>query len=140
MISKKKKNIKYKLQTECIKTLTKKNKNYPQNGLYTKYSLLPFPILIIQELIKLGYKISKNYLPRPITNLYKKEGRKQHKYPTRRKEIPNVQRHTDHHFNISFMCKSLMYYSELPGITRNIKHFNKFKIELKKYLLNNIHE
>ena len=91
MISKKMENTLYKLQTECIKILTNKDKHYPQKGLYTQYSLLPFPILIKQELIKLGYKISKKIIyPCLITNLYIKEGRKQHKYPTRRKEIPNV--------------------------------------------------
>ena len=91
MITKRMENTLYKLQTECIKILSNKEKEYPQKGLYTQYSLQLFPTVIKQELIKLGYKISKNYLPTLIKNLYIKEGRKQHKYPTRSKDIPNVQ-------------------------------------------------
>ena len=69
-------NTLYKLQTECINILSNKGKEYPQKGLYTHYSLLPFPIVIKQELIKLGYKISKNHLLTLIKNIYIKEGGK----------------------------------------------------------------
>ena len=93
-----------------------------------------------QELIKLGYKLCKNHLPTPINKIYKKEGIKPHKYDTRRKEIPIILKHTDTHFNKSFLCKSLTYYSKLPGITREIEHFGKFKKELKKHLINGMHE
>ena len=45
-----------------------------------------------------------------------------------------------HFFNKSFLCKSLMYYSKLPGITRDIEYFGEFKKELKKLLINSMHE
>ena len=141
MISKRNKNNLYKIQTECIKVLTKKAKNYPLRDLYNQYSVLPFMALIKQELTKLGYKISKDLLPGPIIDLCKnKQGKKNHKYSTRRKAILNVQWHTDHNFNISLLCKSLIYYSEPPGITRNITKFSTFKRELKNHLLTKDHE
>ena len=80
MITKRMENTLYKLQTECIKILSTNEKEYPQKGLYT-VPTATIPTVIKQELIKLGYKISKNYLPTPIKNIYIKEGRKQHKYP-----------------------------------------------------------
>ena len=71
--------------------------------------------------------------------LRSKDGTKPHKYDTRKKEILTIHKHTDIHFNKSFLCKSLMYYSELPGITREIEIFGKFKKELKNLLIKNIH-
>ena len=99
-------------------------------------SILPFKDLIKQELIKLGHNISNNILPKPIIDLYTINGKKWHKYPTRRKNIPNICLHMDHQYNISFMCKSLKLYSELPGITRNISSLTEFKKALKNYLIN----
>ena len=81
----------------------------------------------------MGYKISNNRLPQPIIDLYDK---KWHKYPTRRKNIPNIHPHTNFQYNISFICKSLKYYSELPGIRRDINSTTVFIKALKNYLNN----
>ena len=43
----------------------------------------PFRLLIKQEIIKLGYYISSNNAPTPIVNIYKREEKKKHRYPTR---------------------------------------------------------
>ena len=123
MIMKRMENTLYKIQTDCLKLMSKKKKELPQAGIYTQYSILPFPMLIKQELIKLEYKLSKNHLLTSINSIYKREGRKQHKYPTRRKDIPNICKHINLHFNKSSLCKSLVYYSKLPGITRDIRYF-----------------
>ena len=50
--------------------------------IYLQHNILPFRLLIKQELIKLGYNISANDVPTPIINIYRKEERKQHRYPT----------------------------------------------------------
>ena len=95
--------------------------------IYLQHKILPFWLLIKQELIKLGYNLSANDVPTPIINIYKKEERKQHRYPTRRKNIPNIRKHQDSLFNKSFLCKSLVFYGELPDITRNLRNYNLFK-------------
>ena len=140
MITKKLEKTLYKIQTDCLKIMCNMKNTITQNELYLKFAIVPFPLLVKQELIKLGYKLCKNHLPIPINKIYKKDGTKPHKYDTRRKEIPIIHKHTDTHFNKSFLCKSLMYYSELPGIMREIEYFGKFKKELKKLLTNSMHE
>ena len=128
------------MQTTCLKLLSNKKQNQTQTEIFSQHEILPFLVLIKQELIKLGYNLSRNDVPIPITNIYKKEERKHHRYPTRRKNIPNIWKHTDPHFNKSFLCKSLVYYSELPGITRDIKNYNIFKKKLKMHLIKKVNE
>ena len=70
-LNKNKNNI-YKLQTDCVKVFAKIHKYLSQSELFLQHAILPFPTLIKQELIKLGYKISNNQLPRPLIDLYKK--------------------------------------------------------------------
>ena len=140
MISKKMKKSLNQMQTTCLKLLSNKKQDQTQTEIFSQHEILPFPVLIKQELIKLGYNLSRNDVPIPITNIYKKEERKHHRYPTRRKNIPNIRKHTDPHFNKSFLCKSLVYYSELPGITRDIKNYNIFKKKLKMYLIKKVNE
>ena len=140
MITKKLEKTLYKIQTDCLKIMCNTKNTTTQNELYLEVAIIPFPLLVKQELIKLGYKLCKNLLPTPINTIYKKDGSKSHKYDTRRKEIPIIQKHTNTHFNKSFLCKSLTYYSKLPGIMREIDHFGKFKKELKTYLINSMHE
>lgn len=127
MISKKNKNNLYKIQTECIKALTKKAKNYPSRYLYNQYSILPFTALTKQELTKLGYKISNDHLPGLIINLYKKIKEK------RIINTPLEGRIYQMYKDTQTIILSLIYYSELPSITRNITKFSKFKRELKNH-------
>ena len=126
MISKKMKKQIYQIQTACLKLLSSENQSKAID-IYLRHKILPFWLLIKQELIKLGYNLSANDVPTPIINIYKKEERKQHRYPTRRKNIPNIRKHQDSLFNKSFLCKSLVFYGELPDITRNLRNYNLFK-------------
>ena len=82
----------YKIQTNCVKFITKNYKNYSRSELFLQNTILPFPILMQQELLKLGYKISNNMLPKHLIQLYRKNiGNKSHRYHTRKKNIPNIQ-------------------------------------------------
>ena len=137
MISKTRKKQLYQIQTACLKLLSSE-KQPKAIDIYFRHKILPFRLLIKQELIKLGYNLSANDVPTPIINIYKKEERKQHRYPTRRKNIPNIRKHQDSLFNKSFLCKSLVFYGELPDITRNLRNFNLFKRKLKEYLTEKI--
>ena len=69
MIMKKMKKILHQIQTTCLKFMSNKKQDYPQSGIYTQHAILPFPMLIKQELIKLGYKLSSNHLPTPLKHL-----------------------------------------------------------------------
>ena len=92
-------------------------------------------LLIKQELIKTGYNISTNNAPIPIIDIYRKEEKKRHRYPTRRKNIPAIKKHQDSLFNRSFLCKSLVHYSALPTDLRNVMRPGLFKKKLKNYLI-----
>ena len=122
------------MQTDCLKLLNSENHNN-ESDIYIQNKILPFRSLIKQELIKLRYNISANNAPTPIINIYRKEERKQHWYPTRQKNIPNIKKHQDTLFNRSFLCKSLVFYSELPTKLRDLRSPNLFKCKLKDYLL-----
>ena len=82
----------------------------------------------------LGYKISHHLLPDPIYHLFDEhDGKKQHRYPTRNKAVPNIQQHHHKLYNSSFLCRSIVSYTKLPGTTRNstsLKCFSK-KLRLK---------
>ena len=134
MISKKRRKKIHQLQTVCLKLLNTKN-HLKANEIYLQNKILPFRLLIKQELIKLGYHISVNDAPTPIVNIYKKEERKKHRYPTRRRNIPNIRKHQDSMFNKSFLCKSLVFYSELPTKLRDLRNPILFKHKLKEHLI-----
>ena len=90
--------------------------------------------MITQEQQWLGYKISHHLLPDPIHHLFDEhDGKKQHRYPTRNKAVPNIQQHHHKLYNSSFLCRSIVSYTKLAGTTRNstsLKCFSK-KLRLK---------
>ena len=134
MINKQQKKLIYQIQTDCLKLLN--NEYYTDvTDIYLHHKILPFNSLIKEELIKLGYNISANNAPTPIINIYRNEEKKQHRYPTRRKNIPNIKKHHDTLYNKSFLCKSLVLYSGLPTKLRVLRNFDLFKCKLKEHLL-----
>ena len=137
MISKKMEKKLYQIQTECLRLL---NTNIITSSieLYQQNKILPFRLLIKQELMKMGYNISTNNAPIPIIDIYRKEEKKRHRYPTRRKNIPAIRKHQDTLFNRSFLCKSLVYYSALSSELRDLKNYILFKKKLKNHLINKI--
>ena len=135
MISKKKEKKLYQIQTDCLRLLnTKRNINSVE--IYQQNKILPFRLLIKQELMKTGYNISTNNAPTPIIDIYKKEEKKRHRYPTRRRNIPAIRKHHDSLFNRSFLCKSLVYYSALPTELRDLRNPILFKQKIKNHLIN----
>ena len=93
-------------QKACLCIINKKKKNTPTNELFRKNYILKLPNIIKLELIKFGYRLSRNDLPEPIKNIMNdKGGHKMHRYPTRNKSIPNIQPHTCMQFNMSYLCK-----------------------------------
>ena len=76
--------------------------------------------MIRLELCKLGYKIRKKLLPKPILDIFHLNGgAKKHRYPTHNKATPNIQKHTSTNFNNSLLCGSLQDFMKLTGITKD---------------------
>ena len=106
------------------------------NALYKQLQTLRFPELITLELAKYGYKISSRLYPSKIHELAETNGGlKRHRYQTRFKNTPNIQKHVSKEFNNSHMCKGLDVYNNLPDSLKGIKSLIKFTKEMKKYLL-----
>ena len=103
----------------------KQSPKVDMNLIYRQLKTLPLPQIIKLELIKLGYKVEKKTLPRPLQNIFnKKGGEKTHRYLTRNKNLPNIQAHTNSAFNNSYVCRCISEYTKLP-------HRNKQAVSLK---------
>ena len=121
------------LQKKCIRHMIKKS-SIPVDAIFRKLKLLKFSDMIKIELCKFGARISNNLLPKPIQELMKKRsGWKTHGYDTRNKCIPNTQKHTTTHFNISFMRCGIAEYSNLTFDLKSIMNISTLTTKLKKY-------
>ena len=76
MVSKTQQKRLYKLQSACIRIITKKRKGFEAETLYKSLDVIHFPDLIKQEQYKLGYKVSHKILPEPLIALFDKKGGK----------------------------------------------------------------
>ena len=136
MISNKVKEDLYKLQKQCIHIVSKWNPKTNINLLHRELKLLPFEQMIKLELVKLGYKIEKRIIPKVLQDMFNIKGRdKKHRYPTRNKNLPNIQAHTNRVFNNSFMCKCIVEYSKLSYRHKNARCLKILARELKKELI-----
>ena len=85
----------YKVQKACIRIVAKLKPRDSLHGVFPALQTLPFLDLIQLELAKLGFKVSNKHLPAPILTIFNANGgEKKHKYQTRNKAIPNIQKHT----------------------------------------------
>ena len=104
----------------------------PVDDIYIKLKLLKFSDMIKIELCKFGARISNNLLPKPIQELMiKRGGKKTHGYETRNKHIPNTQKHSTTHFNISFMHRGITKYSKLTLDLKSIMNILMLSTKLK---------
>ena len=126
----------YKLKKQCICIVSKQNPKTDINSPYRELKLLPFEQMIKLELIKFGYKIEKRIIPKALQNTFNiKGGGKKHRYPTRNKNLPNIQAHTNRVFNSSYMCKCIVEYSKLSYRHKNAGSLKILARELKKELI-----
>ena len=101
--------------------------------------VLPVHKLIKLEQAKLGFKLCNNMLPMRLseallTNHTSASIKKQHKYNTRCKQIPNLPSAHSTQYKNSFLCKAISNYSDLPVKLLQIKGLHNFTVECKKYL------
>ena len=108
-----------KVQNQCIWIVNKKPITSDITGQYEELKILNVETLIKFHLCKLGHTISNSQLPTPIHKIFNdKGGLKTHRYPTRRKNAPNIQVHTLELFNKSFMCRGQVEYNLLPQYSK----------------------
>ena len=100
----------------CIWSICKKGKCTTVTPLYRELKILQIDDLIELELAKFRYRIVNKKYPDVLLDILNSHGgRKEHKYPTRHKNLPNIQKHTGAQFNMSFMCKGITTYTQLPN-------------------------
>ena len=141
MITKSQLNNIYNVQKKCIKSICNQPKFANTLGLLKSCRLLNVQDLVELELGKFGYRLSKDLLPKPLKQLMEsKGGRKLHRYPTRNKSIPNIQKHYSTIFNHSFMCRSLVTYNQAPqqactktSVKSFARLFKEWKLKAYKY-------
>ena len=124
-----------KIQNECVKMISTKLGLTTVDSMYKKLGIIPLTKMIQIELAKYGYGVTRKTVPSSIQALAnRKGGLKNHRYCTRNCNTPNIQKHTNHQFNSSFMCKGLTTYSALPRDIKNISTLAGFVKKLKREL------
>ena len=91
--------------------------------------------MIKLEQCKLGYQLRNKLLSEPLQQLFQARGKKQHRYPTQNKALPNMQQHSGKMFHTSFMCKSLSAYGNLPLQIQREQKMGLFVKKTKKLFL-----
>ena len=108
----------YKAQKACIRAVARLKPRDSLYGVFPALRTLSFPDLIQLELAKLGFKVSNKHLPAAILAIFNANGgEKKHKYQTRNKAVPNIQKHQSNLFNNSFLCGSIQEFMKLNAIT-----------------------
>ena len=77
--------------------------------LFKKCKLLKLRDIVELELGKFGYKLVNDIILKPLCKLADSiGGKKTHRYPTRNKNLPNIQKHSLTIFNQSYVDKPNM--------------------------------
>ena len=96
-----------KLQSQCVEMIVHTKPMDIINAMQ-QLNILPFNRMIQLNLRKLGHQMTHKLLPQPLQNILNADGgEKTHRYPTRNKHTPNIQKHQSIMFNQSFYAKAL---------------------------------
>ena len=126
----------YLAQKSCLKHMFNKPKTYNTDRLFRELDLLKLQDIITLEQCKLGYKLVNNKIPNPIKKLMQqKGGKKKHRYNTRNKNLPNIQKHQSKSFNTSYLCKGITNFTKLPTDVKNSKTLKSFTRQVKRILI-----
>ena len=96
-----------KLQSQCVEMIVRTK---PMDIINTmrQLNILLLNRMIQLNLCKLGHQMTHKLLPQPLQNILNADGgKKTHRYPTRNKHTPNIQKHQSIMFNQSFYAKAL---------------------------------
>ena len=99
MASKSNLNKLIKLQDDSIKLISRNLGITDVSTMYKALGITQLPRMIQIELAKYGHRVTEKSLPNSIQKLANRNGGiKTHRYPTRNRNTPNIQKHTDHQF------------------------------------------
>ena len=122
------------IQKQCIRLVHNCRITADCTPLFKQSKMLSLHNIINVELAKLGYSINRKLLPKPILDIYDKNGGKKiHRYLTRNKMTPNIQKHHSKQFNRSFICRSTVIYTNLPTEIKQKQNIYRFTTHVKKY-------
>ena len=98
--------------------------------------MLPLHNMINVELAQQGYNINRKLLPKPILDIFDKNGgKKTDRYPTRNKTMLNVQKHHSTQFNRSFICRSMVIFTNLPNAIKQKCNIHGFVNNVKNHYM-----
>ena len=122
------------IQKQCIRLVHKCKTTADCTPLFKQNKMLTLHNIINVELAKQGYNINRKLLPKPILDIYDKNGGKKIRcYLTRNKMMPNIQKHHSIQFNRSFICRSTVIYTNLPTEIKQKQNIHRFTTHVKKY-------
>ena len=88
--------------------------------------------MIKLELAKLGYKVQRKLLPNLLKMHSMQKEVKKHRYPTRNKNLPNIQPHMNSAHNASYMCKCITEFVILRGKYKQSANLKSLAKQYKK--------
>ena len=109
-----------RIQTESLQLIVPQNKT---GNLNKELGILTIKDMIKLENYKFGYKLKYNLLPKKTQELCNVDNKneslkKQHPYPTRNKEMPNLPKHMNKAFRASYLCAWPQIFQTLPVETQ----------------------
>ena len=123
----------YKIQKKCIQMMRPIGDCFNISHVFKELQIIPIQKMIQFSLCKLGHNISQKRYLTLIINLFDKfGGRKTHRYPTRNKHIPNLQKGESEQYQSSFLCRSIVEYNKLPNSLKTTNSTRAFLSHLKK--------
>ena len=121
-----------KLQSQCVEMIVRTKSTDIANAM-RQMNILPLNRMIQFNLCKLGHQMTHKFLPRPLQNILNADGgKKTHRYPTRNKHTPNIQKHQCIMFNQSFLCQGTKEFIKLNDTLKQEKNPHRFVKQLKK--------
>ena len=104
----------FKQQKQCMRILGNRKLRENVESVFKELNVLKFPDMVQLEMCKLGYQLKSKELPIPLIDDFNTcGGCKTHRYPTRHKDLPNIQIHHGTLINRSFICKGVSTFSKL---------------------------
>ena len=101
----------FKQQKQCMHILGNRKLRENVEPVFKELNILKFPDMVQLEMCKLGHQLKLKELPVPIIDEFNTcRGCKTHRYPTRHKDLPNIQKHQGTLINRSFICKGVSTY------------------------------
>ena len=114
--------------------------NQKKGDTYRTHRILNVHQLTKLELCKLGYHLTNNLLPEPLTNAllsdqHNKNLGKTHGYNTRHKSIPNLPRANNSRYRSSYLFQAISVYSKLPESVTKQPTLKSFISRCKQHLI-----